>query len=1034
MWHIAIFYLASLRNAICKMQWILIGIGMILSSSIATLQAQNEEILLASATEYLQKKDIVQAKKLFEQLLKQKNEVQKADAYALIAKTCMRGRAFALATAYFEQHLRHTDSKSEAHINTHLNIAQCLKELGNYDSALFFVKKGLEQIQNTDFIGTQIQYFLYGELGMLYMQENKLQEADKAFDDALSVKVAQESPLMQARVYIKKAIISDMWADYEQASHWYEEAKIIYSSEKDTFHVAVILGNIGILYYKTRDIDRALNSLALSEHLLKSVQAQNDLAFASINTTRSAVYAYLQDTLASYQYAQQAFAYKARVFELTHPAMIGYHNTMANHFLMLGKLDSSLYHIQIALESSKKSKLENTAVANTYSRLADWEQAKGNYDKSQKALERGIQILKENEGTQIDIAVFYNLSAEFAQAAQNFDYAEKQLKIAFEKNTGKPSLNEHTDWAQVLSAEVLIESMKIRSDIAYAKAQKSKKQKDLQHALKTCKDFVSVLNFNRLNLRDKETALEYEKNRKQVLQKGLQIAYQLYAQTSQHRYAEDALFFAEQDKALILLLRFHEALVQNNAGIPQALISKQNYIESRLLYWKAQRNETNNKNEKEKIMRAIDSLAAQHEELLENLSQSYPAYHKMRFDWQTATAAQIREKLICNAAPRMLLEFAADAERYYAILIHQNGTEIIALGSVKEIDKHIFKLRKAVSEQTPEAIKQAEILYQMLIYPLEDKLSTERLIIIPEGNLALLPFEMLVRQTTKNQNTKDKTPRYWIFDKNIMYHYSATMLTHAPKQQVSEKPKHFFMGIAPTFTTNTDQTRDAENHHLGKIGYAEKEVKYLSQMFKGDYLLENNATETAFKNLKADYKVLHIATHAILDQANPNHSYLKLNADEHNDGKLYMYEIYNQTFDADLITLSACNTGVGQLRYGEGLMSLARAFAYSGSPNIVMSLWEAPDKSTSEIMHIFYKHIADGMPTETALRQAKIEYLKKADNYAAQPYYWATFVFAGMPDMQIIQTQNTNNWFWYVGMFMFAAFLLIFIILRTRSL
>jgi CHAT domain-containing protein len=141
-----------------------------------------------------------------------------------------------------------------------------------------------------------------------------------------------------------------------------------------------------------------------------------------------------------------------------------------------------------------------------------------------------------------------------------------------------------------------------------------------------------------------------------------------------------------------------------------------------------------------------------------------------------------------------------------------------------------------------------------------------------------------------------------------------------------------------------------------------------------------------------------------------------------NDGYLHAYELHNLQLNTELVTLSACNTGFGKIQTGEGVMSLGRAFAYAGSPNVLMSLWSVPDGSTSKIMTEFYKHLANGMPKDVALRKAKLAYLNNADNLTSNPFYWSSFVLIG--NAQPLQLQ-INSAFYQQGMFLWWIFMLV---------
>ncbi|MCK4287845.1 MAG: CHAT domain-containing protein, partial [Bacteroidales bacterium] len=157
------------------------------------------------------------------------------------------------------------------------------------------------------------------------------------------------------------------------------------------------------------------------------------------------------------------------------------------------------------------------------------------------------------------------------------------------------------------------------------------------------------------------------------------------------------------------------------------------------------------------------------------------------------------------------------------------------------------------------------------------------------------------------------------------------------------------------------------------------------------------ATELNFKTFANNFDVLHFAMHTIIDDENPMHSKMvfTLDNDSVEDGCLNTYEIYNLDLNARLAVLSACNTGFGKLSKGEGIMSLARGFLYSGVQSIIMTLWKIEDKSGVEIMTKFYTNLKKGNSIDNALRKAKLDYLKSASQFRAHPYFWAAYVDIG---------------------------------------
>jgi len=181
------------------------------------------------------------------------------------------------------------------------------------------------------------------------------------------------------------------------------------------------------------------------------------------------------------------------------------------------------------------------------------------------------------------------------------------------------------------------------------------------------------------------------------------------------------------------------------------------------------------------------------------------------------------------------------------------------------------------------------------------------------------------------------------------------------------------------------------------------------------------ALESDFKKDAPQCGILHLAIHALTNDEEPLYSQLIFSKEPNTaeDGKLHVYELYNMRLNANLAVLSACNTGVGKVQRGEGIMSLSRAFKYAGCPNIVTSLWQANDQSTQKLMGGFFKNLKAGMGKDQALRRTRTEFLDSAPDEMTHPYYWGTFVLIG-DDEPVVG--ESSSWWVIAGAIVLGAF------------
>jgi CHAT domain-containing protein len=212
-----------------------------------------------------------------------------------------------------------------------------------------------------------------------------------------------------------------------------------------------------------------------------------------------------------------------------------------------------------------------------------------------------------------------------------------------------------------------------------------------------------------------------------------------------------------------------------------------------------------------------------------------------------------------------------------------------------------------------------------------------------------------------------------------------------------------------------------------------KEVQSINETVPSRVFINEKATEANFKKYASDYSVLHLAMHTIMRDDNPLNSLLaftNVEEDSLEDNRLYAYEIYNLKLNAHMAVLSSCNSGLGEMKKGEGMMSLARGFIYAGCPSIIMTLWQVADKSSSELMTSFYKYLKRGRSKQEAMRLAKIDYLQKADDLTSNPYFWSGFVVLG--DSSPIYNRS-GLMYWAIVILAFAGILSYLQFRRSRT-
>src|SRR5208283_3294136 len=355
----------------------------------------------------------------------------------------------------------------------------------------------------------------------------------------------------------------------------------------------------------------------------------------------------------------------------------------------------------------------------------------------------------------------------------------------------------------------------------------------------------------------------------------------------------------------------------------------------------------------------------------------------------------------------VVLEYVLSEPHSYCVWISKKRAGIQALAAGRQRIEEMTRKYLEETREKSDDIDLAKQLYGVLLGPLPAEATRERLIVVPDGILNLLPFDAL----------HDSTGAFLLETRTISYVPASTVLTVLRTAKDTQLSRRTLLGVGDVPYQNQGHVSAKLDKPSGveqrlERGFSEmfgatlydlpqtrEEVLTASKILGGDavLLLGPSATETAFKSEPlADFKIVHIAAHGFADTQFPERSGLVLGVDpaSPDDGLLQVREIIRLRFNADLVTLSACNTGLGKLQGEEGVTNLVEAFLVSGAKAVVASLWSADDTYTRALMERFYTHIAEGQDKAGALRQAKLDLLAK---YGRQvpAYYWGAFVLVG---------------------------------------
>ena len=359
----------------------------------------------------------------------------------------------------------------------------------------------------------------------------------------------------------------------------------------------------------------------------------------------------------------------------------------------------------------------------------------------------------------------------------------------------------------------------------------------------------------------------------------------------------------------------------------------------------------------------------------------------------------------------VLLEYAVGPEASWLFVVQPSGLPGPGLSvfpihaNAKSLGEDVETFRRLLKRPGSDRTalqERARRLYDLLVRPAEARITrAQRILLSPDGPLHTLPFAALMRG---NRYLVEKKPIHSVLSATV--YAELTRSRPARRKPVEERLDAFGDPVYPPLAP--DAPVDLEVQEAVRRGWSLKplpstrqEVEAIAALFpQGHAYLGPEATEEKAKSLGPEARLVHFACHGLLDERFPLNSALALTVplqqtDGQDNGLLQAWEIFEHVhLDADLVTLSACDTALGKEMGGEGLVGLTRAFQYAGARSVLASMWGISDLSTARFMQRFYEYLRSGKPKDEALRAAQIDQIRGKSG-SAHPFYWAAFELTG---------------------------------------
>lgn len=668
--------------------------------------------------------------------------------------------------------------------------------------------------------------------------------------------------------------------------------------------------------------------------------------------------------------------------------------------------------------------------------------ATGNAKEGLKNAKLSLQQLYQEYGLEINTPTSRGYShlvigIAFLQLAE-FDSAASYLHLAcqdFTMNFREADIGKNPSFRNGYSEIHLFDAMYYKGLAFLGMAQRDRDPQKLQAAFEVHLGGIEFIDSLRNSYMDQRAKLNLSANVHRLCEGVIKSGLSLYESTGDTMYLNRAFWASEMGKSQLLMETWTRSRSLRTLGIPDDDLAVEDSLKNELIFFEgALMEESSAKKDQDNIL--VDRLKGSIQKVKSEL-RKWEADIETRFPGVLAkwnqkiipTPSQIQESLI--GPDENLVTYFVGAKEVYCFLISKEefkgmgvpvpeNFEVVVQDYLQSIGNYQFVM-DSVEQGFRQYTSSAYQLYEWLLQPLfPTGVLPAKLLVIPEAILAQIPFEALLSSPVDEDDFDYLSLPYLIRNTQVHYGFSAAFLWGKGRQKRETSPASC-LAIAPgvggegerSLSGNLPRLRSGESELRG----TQDEVAMIANLgIKGRYLLGDSANVQKFKELAPDFQVIHLATHGMADQNTPERSRLqfaRMKGDTTQDHFLHTYELDGISLKAELVVLSACESGIGRHFIGEGPMSLGRGFLANGVSSVVMTLWRVEDQTSSKLMQSFYQYLVEGVSVGDALYRAKLDALRQADSRTAHPYFWAGYISNGISNPLSFEEENAGRLSFY---------------------
>jgi CHAT domain-containing protein/Tfp pilus assembly protein PilF len=932
------------------------------------------------------------------------------------------------------------DRRGEA--GTLNNIGIAYADLGEKQEALKYYNQALPLMRAVGDRGGEAATL--GSIGSVYSDLGEKQEALKYYNQALPLMRAVGNRRGEANTLNNIGSVYSALGEKQQELKYYNQALPLYRAVGDRGGEAGTLNNIGIAYADLGEQQQALKYYNQALSLMRAVGDRRGEANTLNNI--GIVYADLGEKQQALKYYNQALPLYRAVGDRGGEA--GALNNIGIVYADLGETQQALTYYNQALPLYRAvgdrggEAATLGSIGSIYSDLGEKQQAL-TYHNQALPLMRAVGNRRGEAGILNNIGSVYSDLGEKQQALTYYNQALPLKRAVGDRGGDANTLNNIgnvysalgekqqalTYYNQALPLRRAVGDRGGEANTLGNISKVERQQGNLAVALTRIDEAIKIIEDLRTKIISPELRTSYFATQQDIYQFKIDLLMEMHKQNPSKEYDIKALETADRSRARSLVELLTESKADIRVGIEPKLLARERDLDRRRDALEREKQKLASIKDSDpaiaNLNQQIDKLIKEQEELRTQIRIASPNYAALKFP-TPLTLPKIQQKVLDDNT--LLLTYSLGADRSYLWLVSKTQIQSYELPKRSIIEAQAKQFYEQQKTDPTKAAKDRQIgaqLSQTLLQPVANKLGNKRLLIVADGALQYIPFAALplCKDGTCNESNRLVTNHEIVNAPSI----STIDIIRTSQRRTPEKTLAVIAD--PVFGTNDERFTDIATK-------AELPPKVRSKNL-AQQQLERSANESGIKfdrligtrreansilplvppnmQLKkfdfdasrefvttspelGKYRYISFATHGILNSTRPELSGLVLSLvdrkGEAKNGFLQLNDIFNLQLSADLVVLSACETGLGQQISGEGSIGLTRGFMYAGTPRVVVSLWQVSDDGTAELMKKFYTNILKKKLTPAAaLRAAQLEMSKDAKY--SDPYYWAGFTLQG---------------------------------------